>query len=154
MPTPLKPDGQRARRNKTPTAASLPPQAAGKPPTLPERPADDPWHPSVVTFWETLTTSSIAQLYTALDWLQALDLLPLRQMYAKAPSVKLFQTIQKASIGLGLDNADRRRNGWKTTVTPRPPAAVDPLPGPEKRTAPRRIRDTRSILHSVQGGRR
>ncbi len=153
MPTPLKPEGQRARRNRTGTEAALAAQTAGSPPALPDRLLGDPWHPSVVALWETLTSSPIAALYTPLDWLQVLDTLPLRQMYAKAPSVKLFQTIQKASIGLGLDNADRRRNGWKATVAPRPPAVVDPLPQPEKRPTPRRIRDTRSILRTVRGGR-
>lgn len=153
MPTPLKPEGQRIRRNKTGTEATMPPQVAGKPPALPARPADDPWHPDVVEFWTTLSESPIAQLYTALDWLQLRDTLPLRQMYAKAPSAKLYQIIAKASIGLGLDNADRRRNGWKGGVTPRPPE-VKPLPAADKPNKPRRIRDTRSILHAVQGGKR
>lgn len=153
MPTPLKDPSTRARRNRTGTEATLPVQTAVRGPDLPDRPADDPWHPSVVEWWTVLRDSPVAVLYTALDWQQALDLAHIRQMWAKAPSAKLYALIQKASIGLGLDNADRRRNGWKMTVQPAKPAAVD-LPEPVKTARPRRVSDPRKVLRSVAGGKR
>lgn len=154
MPTPLKDPAQRARRNKTGTEATLPPQTAARAPDLPERAAEDPWHPSVVEWWSVLSDSPISRLYTALDWQQALDLAQIRQMWAKAPSAKLYAMIQKASIGLGLDNADRRRNGWKMPVSPKAPEQLPALPQPERAARPRRVRDTRSVLRSVAGGKR
>lgn len=153
MPTPLKPEGQRARRNKTGTESILPPQTAARGPDLPERPAEDPWLPAVVEWWDVLRDSPVAALYTKLDWQQALDLAHIRQMWAKAPTAKLYALIQKAGVGLGLDNADRRRNGWKMSVTPAAPVVAPALPQPPKTARPRRV-DPRKVLRTVQGGRK
>src|SRR4051794_9934667 len=120
MPTPLKPEGQRQRRNKTGTEAELPVQEASRGVELPE----GDWHADVVRWWADLRDSPVSALYTKLDWWQALDLAKLRNLWERNPSAKGYALIEKASIGLGLDNADRRRNGWRMPVTPAKPEAV------------------------------
>lgn len=152
MPTPLKPEGQRARRNKTGSEAILATAKAIPGPELPERP-EPGWHPQVVEWWEALRRSPMAARYAEMDWHQALDLAKVRDMWERAPSAKLLAMVQKLAIGLGLDNADRRRNGWKMPVEQHM-AMAEPLAKPDPPLgAKRRLRDPRRVLRAVSSGR-
>lgn len=150
MPTPPKDPSQRSRRNKTGTEATLPAQTATRGPELPE----GEWQEETKRWWNDLRDSPMAALYTPMDWHQALDLARLRDAWVRGPSAKGYALVQKASIGLGLDNADRRRNGWRMPVVPAAPMAMPDLPKSDLSKRPRRVRDTRSILRTVAGGKR
>lgn len=150
MPGPAPKDPElRARRNKPASSAVLPPAAAVRGPDLP---ADHAWHQRVQDWWVALREHPVATRYTSLDWQQALDVAELRQLYATGPSGRLFALIQSASVGLGLSEADRRRNGWGMQTTPATPAEAPALPEPARRPSPRRM-DPRKVLRAVAGGR-
>lgn len=150
MPGPQPKDpAVRARRNKPASSAVLPAAPAVRGPDLP---AGHEWHQRVQDWWAALREHPVATRYTALDWQQALDVAELRQLYATAPTGRLFALIQQASVGLGLSEADRRRNGWGMQVTPQVPAEAPPLPAAPRRPVPRRM-DPRRVLRTVQGGK-
>lgn len=140
----------RARRNVRSTAASVPSQStrpAGGKPSLPERVADDPWHPHVVVWWNDMWASGMSDEYHDSDVHQLYILADLLQLFWTTDPRKvrdrllLGAEIRMQRMAFGLTPIDRRRLEWQIETVeaaqdrgtarrevkraPKPPAAAD-----------------------------
>lgn len=117
---------------------------------LPARePPLQPWHPDVLRWWDALLESPSVRFFVAMDWWQARDVAMLRQLFAEKPTAQLFALTARASEGLGLTRPDQRRNGWRMPVNVPVNEQLAALPEPARPPSPRRLRDPRSVLRSV-----
>jgi hypothetical protein len=147
---PKNPD-TRVRRNRATTADQLPAAPAVAKPSLPDPPAgSSAWHPIAAEWWTDLWESPQASRYTAMHKHRAYLALHTLHLFYSNPTERLGQRVEVALEGLGFSENDLRRLQWNVPVAP--PAAATASKEPAKR-APRRVRDPRSVLRSIAGGR-
>jgi hypothetical protein len=158
MPPAPKHPGSRARRNRTTTAANVPTlsQRDEAAPDLPQRDADDPWHPHVVALWHDVWASGMSDEYHPSDAHQLYALAELYQAFWTLPVVKVRDRILLASeirlqrVAFGLTPIDRRRLEWQIEASEaaqdrgfsrrQAKVAPRPQPGDDPRIALRAVR--------------
>lgn len=141
----------RARRNRAASADQLPTAAAIDKPELPAPPSGSAgWHPLAIEWWGDLWASPQATRYTAMHKHRAYLALYTLHLFFTNPTERLGQRVEVALEGLGVSESDLRRLQWNV------PVATPPEPSkPERpaRASPRRVRDPRSVLRPIAGGR-
>jgi hypothetical protein len=118
MPGPPPKDPRlRGRRNKTSTRAKLTAAPAPPKPDLPSRADDDPWHPQVVSFWESVWASPMADEFVEADHHGLFKLAQLEQDFwtARSPTARkeAATEIRLQRQCFGLSPLDRRRLQWE-----------------------------------------
>lgn len=122
MPSPIpKPASLRQRRNKTSTAANLPPQSASATNDVPDlfpREGGGEWHPMVLEWWDSVWRSPMASEYLDADMRGGLFLLAdLHQARWTATSrtalIEAAKEIRLQEVRFGLSPIDRRRLQWE-----------------------------------------
>lgn len=115
-PTP-KPNGTRARRNKSATAATLLTSIEVEAPDLPSR----AWHPMTLAWWADLWSSPMAPEFTDSDRHGLFQLAALQDDFWTADTpkdrVEAAKEIRLQSQRYGLSPIDRRRLQWEIERT-------------------------------------
>jgi len=122
-----KPPGQRQRRNRAATGASLEAQPAVKAP-LP--PGD--WHPMTVAWWDTIWDSPMAAEWVAADLPALYRLAALDDMFWGEPRaqerVRLGSEIRQQQMQFGLTPMSRRQLQWEVRRVEAATRAAPPQP--------------------------
>lgn len=149
---PPKPAALRQRRNGNNLGAHLPSEsetAANDVPPLFDRNDEQPWHPKVVDWWESIWTSPMSAEYLAADMKGGLYLLAdLHQMRWTATTrtglLEAAKEIRLQEVRFGLSPIDRSRLRWEVargeeaerkTKKARAPKKKKPKPGDDPRNA-------------------
>lgn len=143
-PTP-KPASQRARRNKTSTAATFETeeQPITEAPELGAHPAGEEWHERTLDFWREVWDSPMAEEFLRADVDGLLELAVLVDGFWKKPDAKLAAEIRLQRQCYGLTPIDRRRLQWEISRAEKaergrkPPA--QPTPSGDPRAALRAV---------------
>lgn len=118
---PPKPAALRQRRNGNNLGANLPAEsetAANEVPELFDRDDEQPWHPKVVEWWESVWRSPMSAEYLGADMRGGLFLLAdLHQLRWTATSrtalLEAAKEIRLQEVRFGLSPIDRRRLQWE-----------------------------------------
>ena len=122
-----KPQGQRQRRNRVATGASLEANPAGK-----VQLEGDHWHPNTLRWWDIIWSSPMAAEWVDADLPSLFRLARLDDRFWKADddasAVRLASEIRQQQMQFGLTPMSRRQLQWEVrrveSTRPAQPAAV------------------------------